>query len=73
MECGHVIDTGRNEEGNPRLLEIAEASEESAGKLPNAALNLCVGEGIVTFDQSNFVGPVAIQHVVHSAQSTLRQ
>ena len=73
MKCGHVIDTGRNEEGNPRLLEIAAASEEPAGKLPNAALNVCVGEGIVTFDQGNLVGPVAIQHVVHSAQSMLRQ
>ena len=73
MKCGHVIDAGRHEEGNAGLRKIAAASKESTGKLPNPALNLCVSEGIVTFDQGNLVGPVAIQHVVHRAQSIFRQ
>ena len=73
MKCRHIIDAGRNKKGNARLLKISAASEDSTGKLLNAALNVCVGEGIVTFDQGNLVGPVAIQHVVHNAQSMLRQ
>ena len=73
MQCGHIIDAGRNKKGNARLLKITAASEKSAGKLHNAALDLCVGEGMVAFDQSNLVGPVAVQHVVHGAQSMFRQ
>ena len=73
MECGYVIDASRDEKGNSRFLEITAACEESAGKLPNAALNVLVGEGTVTFDLGNLVGPVAVQHVVHLAKSMLRQ
>jgi len=62
----HVVDSGRHEKGDSRLLEITAACEEPAGKLRNAVSILSVGEGIVTFDQSNLVGPAAVQHVVHA-------
>ena len=65
MESRYIIDAGRDEKGNARLLKVTAACKQPSSKLPNAAVDLCVGEGFIAFDQSNLVRPVAVQHVIY--------